>query len=347
MYVTGSIGSSGLLERFTVDYDLPNNTNYSETCATIGLMMFGQRMASVTGNAAYYDTVERALYNTVLAGIGMTGDRYFYVNPLEVVPEFCIDHSSMSHVKPERQRWFSVACCPPNIARTLASLGQYIYAKDNTALYINQYISSAVDLQIGEVEACVKMESTLMQDGKVRLIIQTAKQELINLKVRIPEYAGHIKIKLDGRETDWQEALGYAVFSGIGGPERILEIDFDIRPRWISANDKVRADEGKIALMKGPCVYCLEEEDNGGNLASVYVTADTLLKEEKPVKDLFGELPVIEYNGIRLNNEGIKGDELYGRPLFTETSVKLKAVPYCLWNNRGKGEMLVWQKVRF
>ena len=123
MYITGSIGSSGTLERFTTDHDLPNDCNYSESCASIGMAMFGQRMGNITGEAKYYDVVERALYNTVLAGIALDGKSFFYVNPLEVWPDNCIPRTSREHVKPVRQKWFGVACCPPNIARTLASLG--------------------------------------------------------------------------------------------------------------------------------------------------------------------------------------------------------------------------------
>ncbi|HWT76999.1 MAG TPA: beta-L-arabinofuranosidase domain-containing protein [Mobilitalea sp.] len=347
MYITGSIGSSGFLERFTTDYDLPNNTNYSETCASIGLMMFGQRMASVTKNAAYYDTVERALYNTVLAGIAMTGDRYFYVNPLEVVPSFCTDHSYMMHVKPERQRWFSVACCPPNLARTLASLGQYIYARDNEAFYINQFISSTAEVQFDDAVIKAELHSTLLQDGKIRVTIKASKPAKAAVKIRVPEYAKAVKVKRDGSDTVCQVDKGYACFEDLKSGENQIEIDFGVKPRWVSANENVRSDEGKIAIMKGPCVYCLEEIDNGDNLGAVYVTPHTALSEKKPVEELYGEIPAIEYEGTRLNNEGVRKDELYGTPTFKETPVKLKAIPYCLWNNRGKGEMLVWHKVRF
>jgi DUF1680 family protein len=347
MYLTGSIGSSGILERFTTDYDLPNNTNYGESCASIGFMMFGQRMTSVTHNAAYYDTVERVLYNTVLAGISMTGDRYFYVNPLEVVPSFCMDHTSMMHVKPERQRWFDVACCPTNLARTLASLGQYIYARDNNALYINQFISSTAEVQFGDVSLLTDLHSTLMQDGKIRLKVNASQKTETAIKIRIPDYAECFLVKQSQGVATWQRENGYARFNGFERGENLIEIDFGIKPRWVSANVNVRADEGKVALMKGPCVYCLEETDNGSNLGAVYVRADISLQETDPVKGLFGNLPAIEYSGIRLNNEGIGKDELYGKPLFTETDTKLKAIPYCLWNNRGAGEMLVWHKVRF
>lgn len=345
MYVTGSIGSSGFLERFTTDYDLPNNTNYSETCASIGLMMFGKRMNALTKEASYYDTVERALYNTVLAGISITGDRYFYVNPLETVPEFCTDHSYMLHVKPTRQRWFSVACCPPNIARTLASLGQYIYAQDSEAIYINQFISSTADITVKGAKVSLELESTLLQNGKIRLQVKPQAQVNCFVRIRIPEYAGHIKAKRNGIEIGLKIEKGYACFTEIGLEEELIEIDFDVKPHFVSANVNVRADEGKVALMKGPCVYCLEEVDNGNNLASIYVCADTKLQEDKHL-ELFGEIPTLQYDGIKLINEGVKEDELYGKPLFKEIPVRLKAIPYCLWNNRGEGEMLVWHKAR-
>lgn len=345
MYVTGSIGTSGLLERFTTDYDLPNNTNYSETCASIGLMMFGHRMNALTKDAVYYDTVERALYNTVLAGLSLTGDQYFYVNPLEVVPEFCTDRSYMLHVKPVRQRWFSVACCPPNLARTLASLGQYIYARDNEAIYINQFISSTAEAQIGDADISIKLESTLLQNGKIRVHVQSPSAAGFSVKIRIPEYAGHIRALQNGTDTDFQIDKSYACFQGIGTDINLIEIDFDVKPRLISANDNVRADVGKVALMKGPCVYCLEELDNGKNLASIYVSADSKLREGEPL-DLIGEIPTINYEGTRLSNEGLQENVLYGSPIFRETKVRLKAVPYFLWNNRGEGEMLVWHKVR-
>lgn len=345
MYVTGSIGTSGFLERFTSDYDLPNNTNYSETCASIGLMMFGQRMNALTKESSYYDVVEYALYNTVLAGINVTGDRYFYVNPLEVVPEFCKDHTYMMHVKPSRQRWFSVACCPPNLARTLASLGHYIFAQDNNTIYINQFISSKVQTMIDSASILINLESTILHDGKIKLIIEPSDSSEICIKIRIPSYAGQVKTILDNKEIDLQKEDGYANIRISGQKIHDIEIDFDVKPRWISANSNVRADVGKIALVKGPCVYCLEEIDNGKNLTSIYVEKDANLQEDEDLK-IFGGLPTFRYNGIRLMNEGIKEGELYGIPRFKEIPVTLRAVPYCFWNNRGEGEMLVWQKVK-
>ena len=346
MYITGSIGTSAYQERFTTDYDLPNQTNYSETCASIGLMMFGRRMNALTKDASYYEVVERALYNTVLAGIGLTGDRYFYVNPLEVVPEFCTENSYMMHVKPSRQKWFSVACCPPNIARTLASLGQYIFAQDDTGIYINQFISSTAEFEFAKDKINVEMDSELIQNGKVRLIVKSEAEEMVSIKVRIPEYAGQVVTLLNGSDVKVIPENGYACFCGIGKGNHQIEIDFDVRPRWVSAHDNVREDVGKVALMKGPCVYCLEERDNGKNLASVYVLKDTMLQDEN-ASELYEELPVLHYSGFRIVNEGLPENELYGTPSFKAIPVNLRAVPYSLWNNRGEGEMLIWQKICF
>ena len=337
MYVTGSIGTSGFLERFTVDYDLPNSTNYSETCASVGLMMFGQRMAGLTGEASYYDVVERALYNTVLAGISQTGDRYFYVNPLEVVPEFCTEHTYMNHVKAERQKWFSVACCPPNVARTLASLGQYIYAEDESSVYIQQFISSKAVLGMD-----INMESFIMKDGTVNIEVDNKNPGKI-LQVRIPYYSDDPAVYVNGRETDKAVKKGYLLFRPEKEKHCSIKIDFHIKPEWISANQNVRADVGKLALMYGPCVYCLEEKDNGSHLADIYVDQSSEPEQSEPDKQLFGELPLLKYQGFRLKN-GIRKDKLYGTPEFKKEKTELTAVPYCLWGNRGGGEMLVWQK---
>lgn len=342
MYVTGGIGSSGFRERFTADYDLPNNTNYSETCASIGLMMFGKRMASVTGKASYYDIVELALYNTVLAGINIEGDRYFYVNPLEVVPEFCTEHTYMDHVKPVRQKWFSVACCPPNVARTLASLGQYIYAQDEKALYIHQFISSTAKTVIGGSEIKVEMKSSLLQDGTVQ--IRTEGKEKGRIKIRIPGYASKKELTVGGERKEVSEENGYFVVDIPSGNNDIF-IDFGVSVMWVGANRNVREDIGKAALMKGPVVYCLEEKDNGKLLSEIYIEENTKVQEASPLQELAGNIPSMVYEGFRINRK-MDSERLYGVSEFSKEAVTLKAVPYCMWNNRGKGEMLIWQKVR-
>lgn len=343
MYITGGIGSSGFRERFTTDYDLPNRTNYSETCASIGLMMFGQRMASAAGHAKYYDVVEQALYNTVLAGINIEGDRYFYVNPLEIVPEFCIKHTYMDHVKPIRQKWFNVACCPPNVARTLASLGQYIYAQDEEALYIHQFISSTAKAVVVEHEMEVDMKSELLQNGNVT--IQTQSAGTGKLRIRIPSYATDYIITINEEEKEVPVKNGYAELILPFG-RNVINIDFGIKAKWVTANEKVREDAGKAALIKGPLVYCLEEIDNGDLLSDVYVEENAEVTEQEPVKALVGNVPTLLYQGIRIHNKKIQKDRLYGDIEFEKKQTTLRAIPYCLWNNRGMGEMLVWHKIR-
>ena len=341
MYITGGIGTSGFRERFTTDYDLPNATNYSETCASIGLMMFGQRLSAVTGDAGYYDSVERALYNTVLAGINIEGDRYFYVNPLEVVPEFCTQHTYMNHVKPIRQKWFSIACCPPNVARTLASLGQYVYAQEDDSILIHQFISSEVQTETKDGKTALKMDSTLMQDGKVSIQAETEKG--CSLKIRIPAYAENWKLLSGEKEEKPEIQNGYITMALPAGTHAVT-LNLDIHPRWVAANDQVRADAGKAALVKGPIVYCLEEVENGKLLSQVCVKPNEEVKEEASPEGLVGNLPALTYPGTRIKNAGL-GDQLYGALKIEKEAIQLTAIPYCLWNNRGEGEMLVWHRV--
>ena len=355
MYITGGIGSSGFRERFTTDYDLPNATNYSETCASIGLMMVGQRLALATGDAAFYDVVEQALYNTVLAGINTRGDRYFYVNPLEVVPRFCTEHTYMDHVKCTRQKWYSVACCPPNVGRTLASLGQYIYAKGKDSIYINQFISSDMETQLQQGNIRVVMESELLQNGRVQ--IKAVAENGGKLKIRIPKYVESWELSnvfsendiggkpgLSEMKNSGKDASGYLTLELPAGATEI-SLHFAFSPHWICASPEVKEDNGKTALVRGPMVYCLEEIDNGRLLSQIYVDADTAVKEMPTMDNLVGEVPTLTYQGLRVKNVVADGS-LYGRLAYETEKVICKAIPYCMWNNRGVGEMLVWQKVR-
>lgn len=345
MYITGGIGSSGLLERFTVDYDLPNDRMYCETCASIGLMMFGQRMNLITHDAAYYDVVERALCNTVLAGVSMEGDRYFYVNPLEIWPSNCKASTSMSHVKPIRQKWFPCACCPPNIARTLASLGQYIYRIDERHVYINQFISSKMTASMGEAEVAIEMDASYMVDGRVRLTINCSRAHSFTVRVRIPPYFKRPTFQSEGSSITPLIENGYAVLAVSRVGTQTFELQGSVTPEFVAANDMVRADNGKVAVMLGPYVYCLEETDNGKNLAAVYVNTNAEIKRGAPLKNLPGNLPTLHYSGKRLEQRSQSNDCLYGATDFSLAEADLTASPYCLWCNRTPGEMLVWQKV--
>lgn len=342
MYITGGIGSSGHLERFTADYDLPNDRMYCESCASVGLMMFGQRMAALSGDARYYDIVEKALCNTVLAGISAEGDRYFYVNPLELWPDNCLAGTSMAHVKSVRQSWFGVACCPSNIARTLASLGQYIYAQDEKSVYINQLISSSLETVIKDARVKLRLGSALMDKNRFSLSIEADRAQSFTIRIRIPEYLENPVFVLEGREIAPVIENGYAVVAVSHAGTQTLEVTGRIKPRWMAANTNVRADLGRLALMYGPYVYCLEETDNGKLLSNVFVSADTAVSVGKAVDALPGDLPSLSFEGKRL--ESGLGDKLYGEPAFSFSSQQFSAVPYALWCNREPGEMLVWLK---
>ena len=302
-------------------------------------------MASLTGEAAYYDVVERALCNTVLGGISKEGKRYFYVNPLEVWPQNCLASTSMAHVKPVRQKWFGCACCPPNIARTLASLGQYIYAQSEDSLYVNQFISSSSAVEIGGQEIEFSMDSTYMKDGAVRITAKCGKrEEALYLRVRIPEYFKKPTLKVNGKDAPLKLEQGYAVIP----LEELTEVCLqgEILPRFVAANRNVRADMGRLAIMKGPYVYCMEEEDNGDNLAAVLISDQDKIEECALDSRLPGELPMLKTPAKKVTQTIAETDELYGTPAYTEEKMVADFEPYALWCNRTPGEMQVWVRAQ-
>ena len=341
MYITGGIGSSGLLERFTVDYDLPNDRMYCESCASIGLMMFGQRMARLTRDASYYETVERALCNTVLAGVSAAGDRYFYVNPLEVWPENCKDHTSIAYVKPVRQPWFEVACCPANIARTLASLGQYIYAVDERSLYVNLLIGSEIETRLRGTDLHVSMENDLMQGGGLKLRVTSSGEHPIVIRLRVPHWMEQPVFRLDGEQIQPALENGYAVLAVNCTGTHVFTVQASVPVHTRAANLNVRADVGKVALQKGPFVYCVEQQDNGENLAALQAAASGA--EEAPADEaLPGSLPALRVPGRRIVQTAADPQALYADSALRTEPCELRAVPYALWGNRTPGEMRVW-----
>lgn len=349
MYLTGGIGSSGAYERFTTDYDLPNDRNYSESCASIGLALFSRRMAQITRQGKYIDVMERALYNTVLAGIAMDGKRFFYVNPLEVWPDNCLDHTSMEHIKPTRQKWFGVACCPPNIARTLASLGEYVYFSSGSDLWVNMYISGQTTLHTEKGNISLTQETRFPFEGRINLHIRSDIGQPVCIAFHVPAYADNFRIAelSDARKQLLQPEIrdGYAYLTKDFGDVR-LEITFDILPHFTYANPQVRADTGKAAVEKGPLVYCLEEADNGKRLSGIYIDTAAPLQEEYD-ESLLGGTCVIKAKGRRLLENGWDEHTLYGNKAPEYEDASLTFVPYCYWNNRSDGEMAVWVKHLF
>lgn len=343
MYVTGSIGSSGILERFTTDYDLPNDSNYSETCASIGLALFARRMTQLTHDASYMDICERALYNTVRAGISVEGDRYFYVNPMEVWPAACMEHTSRAHVKPVRQKWFDVACCPTNIARTFASLGDYIYQLEDNSLYINMFIQNKASVKVGGREVLLEVKSDYPRSGRIRIGIAAAESKF-KLHIRKPGFVTDWQITIGGERADFTEKNHYAVLERSWN-ECSIEINFEITPHLVFSNPLVRADCGKACIMRGPEVYCLEECDNGANLGAVVVENDVDFTEVWRNDVLGGKMSLV-FNGKRLVPQTDSPVSLCAKPPVLQ-DVRLTAFPYGSWGNRGEGEMIVWLKTRF
>lgn len=343
MYLTGGIGSSGHLERFTVDCDLPNEYNYSESCASIGLALFGLRMAQITGESQYMDVAERALYNTVLAGIALDGKSFFYVNPLEVWPPACMEGTSKKHVKPIRQKWFGVACCPPNIARTLASLGQYVYSQkpEKKELYVNLFVSNETELDWNKDKIFVKLQTEFPWVNTYSLEVKNVPADGMDLMLRVPDYAQDYQVKADGNiyEENKESEKGYRRVHV--EKDTKVEVSFAAPAKFVYANPQVRADSGKVAIVRGPLVYCLEEIDNSQNLPAIFVDTDEPLKEEK--SDLFGGIVTVKAKGKKIVEASVS-DSLYSGEKPQLEDVELTAIPYPYWNNRGEGEMLVWMK---
>ena len=345
MYITGGIGSSGWLERFTTDYDLPNAMNYAESCASIGLALFCRRMARITKNGKYMDTAETALYNTVLAGIAMDGKSFFYVNPLAVWPAVCMPGTSRGHVKPVRQGWFSCACCPPNIARTLASLGEYCYFEDEEGFWVNLFVAGSSSQKIGGKAFTVDTETDFPFGGSYRMTLHAEEEAQGVVRIRIPGYVKKYEFKMNGTPVRAELKDGYLHICGQFKDGDVLELEMDVPARFYYANPEVRADAGRIALKKGPLVYCLEQQDNGENLEQLVADPGAAVDEIWRGDMLKGTLTLKTkgYRAVFTKKEPDAGEgDLYfeGRPGLVPA--ELTFVPYAYWGNRTPGEMLVW-----
>lgn len=340
MYITGGIGSMAFGESFSFDYDLPNDTMYTETCASIGLIFFANRMLQIEQKSCYADEMERALYNNVLAGMAQDGKSFFYVNPLEVLPEACAKNATYKHVKPIRQKWFSCACCPPNIARLLSSLGQYIYTVNNDTVYTNLFIGSSTEVEVSETKLTLAQKTNYPWDGKVKLEVTSPDKKEFSIAIRIPGWCKKYNLMLNGLENNAQLFDGYAVIKRVWETGDIIEIEFDMPIEIIEANPLVRANTGKVAIQRGPIVYCIEEVDNGKNLSAL-----SLSIKNKPLAefrdDLFGGAVMIRGQGLR-TDELSWGECLYQPVITKKQPTEIKAVPYCMWGNRNPGEMQVW-----
>ncbi|GEP89894.1 hypothetical protein SAMN05660909_00290 [Chitinophaga terrae (ex Kim and Jung 2007)] len=339
MYLTGGIGSSGHNEGFTDDYDLPNEHAYCETCASVGMVFWNQRMNRLTGDAKYIDVLERSLYNGALDGLSLSGDRFFYGNPLA---------SSGQH---QRQEWFGTACCPANISRLVASVGDYVYVQSDKELWVNLFIGSKTKIKLKNGEVELQQQTNYPWDGTVNITVSPKRSQQIPLHIRIPGWAQNTAtpgdayyftdklevkatIKINGQPVDYQVNNGYAVINRTWKKGDVLTVDLPMEVRKVAAIDKIKENRNRIALQRGPLVYCLEHADNNGQVKNIIVPEPTKWKAEMDnnllngVVTLKGEVPVVKLSAD-------------GQSVTTEKQ-PVTAIPYFSWANRGKGEMEIW-----
>lgn len=326
MYITGGIGSSYNGEAFTLPYDLPNLGAYAESCAAIGLVLFAKRMMSLDNDAKYADIIERVLYNGFLSSTSLDGTAFFYENPLETNPDLKNRDTSMvespvHYAMPERSKVFDCSCCPPNIVRFIPQISTLIYGTGTDTLYVNQFMTSKAAFELGGKKYTVEQKTRFPENGKIEIIVRGGN---IKLAVRIPSwFAGKAEYKI------------YDVKDG----EAII-IDYKMKPCLIEANPLVGADCGKVAMTRGPVVYCIESVDNGKNLRDIFVDGKCRAKYSKSSINGIGG---IEARGFRKH---WTSDELYKPYEKSFDEVTLHYIPYYAFANRGPSEMKVWVNVK-
>jgi DUF1680 family protein len=349
MYITGGIGSTHHGEAFSFDYDLPNDTVYAETCASIGLVFFAQRMLRIETRSEYADVIERALYNIIIGSMSQDGKRFFYVNPLEVWPQASASNPGKHHVKAERQKWFGCACCPPNLARILSSLGEYIYTTEAGRINCHLFIGSESTITLDDaVQVGLKQVCSMPWKGEASLELSLAQPRSFTLALRVPYWCdGQPQLLINGEKEDaYTVENGYAIIERIWTDGDTVTWMLPMEAHLIQASPLIRSNAGKAAIQRGPLVYCVEQVDNGTPLASLSLQSSTKLKVEADA-DVLGGTVRIEAEGFRdATAEAWASAEPYRRWAPTAEPVALQAVPYFQWGNRGVGEMAVWIRVR-
>lgn len=343
LYITGGIGSQSSGEAFSSDYDLPNDSVYAESCASIGLMMFARRMLEMEADSQYADVMERALYNTVLGGMALDGKHFFYVNPLEVHPKTLSFNHIYDHVKPVRQRWFGCACCPPNIARVLTSLGHYIYTPREDALYINLYVGNSVEVPVGEQTLRLRISGNFPWQENVTIAIDSAQPVRHTLALRLPDWCDAPQVALNGVTVAHDIRKGYLHINRLWVEGDTLALTLPMPVRRVYGNPLVRHVAGKVAIQRGPLVYCLEQADNGEQLHNLWLS-DSANFTTFEGKGLFAHKVLIQAEGSKHTSHEPEQQLLwhYDRAPSTRQTQTLTFIPWFSWANRGAGEMRIW-----
>ena len=341
MYITGGIGSSAVGEAFTIDYDLPNLTAYSESCAALGLALFARRMLLLDVDSMYSDITERVLYNGFLSSISLGGKSFFYENPIEIHPELLNRDISVKNGGTrlpitQRKEVFDCSCCPPNITRFIASIGDFLYTNDKDTLFVHHYMASVTKTNINEVPMEIFQQTSYPLQGNIAFSIKGSGVK--SVAFRIPYWCENYNFTLNGNEAPIIVKKGYAYISRSLLETDTINVIFEIKPQLIEASPKLQENSGRVALQRGPIIYCLEAIDNGDLLRDVRI-------------DVHGQFDSIfdKYYGVQaINTIGYRRIiEDFENSLYKPVSEKLeqvhlKFIPYYGFANRGESEMIVW-----
>jgi len=340
MYLTGGIGASGGNEGFADPFVLPNMSAYCETCASIGDIFFNHRLFLLHGQSKYIDILEKTLYNSMLSGVSLSADRFFYPNPLE---------SNGQHL---RQAWFGCACCPSNVARFVPAIPGYVYAVTDKELYVNLFISNDANITLGNRKLKITQKANFPWDGKVEILVNPETSGKFTIKLRIPGWAKNeampgglykftdqntepVILKVNGEVADLKLVDGYAAISRRWRSGDRVEVEFPMPVRKVIADERVKEDKDKIAFQRGPVIYCAEWPDNNtGNVLDLIVNKDATYTADFESSFLEGTEVI--------KTSGVQAERTLDGKIETLQEEPLKLIPYSLWNNRGAGQMMVW-----
>ena len=340
MYVTGAIGSAYEGEAFTKDDHLPNDTAYAETCAAIGLIFFSNKMLYLERDGKYADVMERALYNCVLAGMQLDGTKFFYVNPLEVLPGISGEAQTHKHALPVRPKWFACACCPPNVARLLGSVAEYAWHIIPGSLFSNLFVAGTLDVS-GHFGGKVTLQTGYPYDGEITYHFEpTEGRESMEvpLAIRIPAWSLQTTICLNGEPVDCEIRNGYAYIRGEYTARDVITVKLDMSVRKVYTSNRVSANTGKAALQRGPIIYCAEGVDNESDVLSLRLKKDGKVTTSENLPDKLFGIRELYAEGYRetINNA------LYSFERQEAAPCQITFVPYYTWGNRGLNQMRVW-----
>jgi DUF1680 family protein len=334
MYLTGGIGPSRRNEGFTTDYDLPDESAYAETCAAIALILWNHRLLQVAGDGKYADIIEQTLYNGFISGVSLDGKHFFYDNPLA---------SAGDH---HRVPWFACPCCPPNLGRLLPSLGNYFYSTSANGIWTHLYAQSSAMMQVQGQDVAVRQVTNYPWDGSIQFELGPAQPQAFTLHLRIPGWCDEWQVRVNGAPLAAEPALasGYLAIHRTWEPGDQVELTLAMPVQSVWAHPAVRQMQGRLALQRGPVVYCLEGVDHGG-VGLDRISLDPAAIEQFTVEhrpDLLGGVTVLHGAGALIQDAGWE-DALYRRNQPSTTKpVEVMAIPYCVWDNRAPGEMRVW-----